>query len=86
MKEKKYATEKEELEAIEKEFDEEMRELKEDTLHSAYERSPEEYNYLFDEFQKSEREARKEAGEETVDDMLDELEERRERLENPRTR
>ena len=29
MEEKKYATEQEELEAIEKEFDEEMRELKE---------------------------------------------------------
>ena len=86
MEEKKYATEQEELDAIDKEFEEEMRELKEDTLHAAYERSPEEYNYLFDEFERNEREARKEYGEETVDDMLDELEERRERIENSRTR
>lgn len=49
-------------------------------LEKAYQKSPREYNRLFDQFLKEDREARKQAGEETIADMLDELEEKRERI------
>lgn len=47
-------------------------------LEEAYQKSPKKYNELFDKFQRKDREARKQAGEETIDDMLDELKEKRE--------
>ena len=49
-------------------------------LEEAYQKSPKQYNELFDKFQREDREARKQAGEETIADMHDELEEKRERI------
>ena len=49
-------------------------------LEDAFQKSPKEYNRLFDQFLEEDRKTRKQAGEETIADMLDELEEKRERI------
>lgn len=49
-------------------------------LEEAYQKSPKKYSELFDKFQREDREARKQAGKETIDDMFAELEEKRERI------
>lgn len=53
-------------------------------LEEAYQKSPQEYNELLDRLQREDREARKQAGEETIADMLDELEEKREMISRTR--
>ena len=66
------------LENPEEDIDTIYKEYKQDVLNKAYEDSPERYNELLDEFHRAEREAKKDEGTYTVDDMLDELEEKRE--------
>lgn len=50
---------------------------KEMELDVAYRNSPSEYNDLFDEFERNDREARRENGTYSIDDYLDDLEDER---------
>jgi len=76
----------EELQELNRQLEQELKEMKENMLEDAYRKSPEEYNRVFDAMQKSEREARKVQGTYTTDDLLDDLEERREKVNNARKR
>ncbi len=74
------------LEEIDKDLEKVYTEYKEDMLNHAYEESQERYNELFDEIQRREREIRKKDGSYTVDDFLDDLEDRRDRIQNHKKR
>ena len=68
-----------------KELEEEINGIKDAELEEAYQESPKRYNELFDNYQRIERENRKEEGTYTMDDFLDDLEDEREK-DNTRTR
>lgn len=67
----------EELEEYAKKVEEFTNMLKENALDDAYDRSPKDYNDLLDNMERNERQARFEDGTYTVDDMLDDLEDKR---------
>ena len=56
-----------------------VKEQRDAQLDAAYRSSPSEYNDLFDEFERNDREARRENGTYTIDDYLDDREEERRR-------
>lgn len=79
MKEKSiYPKTEKEIKQLDKVLEEELRHIRQSALDDAYMNSPEEYNRLFDSFQRADRESRKQEGTYTLDDFLDELEEKRE--------
>ena len=66
---------------LEGDIDKQIRDARRsEDLEDAFQKSPKEYNRLFDQFLEEDRKTRKQAGEETIADMLDELEEKRERI------
>lgn len=64
------------IDKVVNEFAEVKREME---LDDAYRQSPSEYNELFDDFQRYDREVRKVDGTYSMDDFLDDLEEQREK-------
>ena len=70
---------------LEGDIDKQIRDARRsEDLEDAFQKSPKEYNRLFDQFLEEDRKTRKQAGEETIADMLDELEKKRERTSRTR--
>lgn len=70
---------------LEGDIDKQIRDARRsEDLEDAFQKSPKEYNRLFDQFLEEDRKTRKQAGEETIADMFDELEKKRERTSRTR--